>query len=158
MVGAAMITFREARRYRPKGFHAHHLIPIEVTTMQSLAITIGSARAAGFNPDDFLENGMFLPSLERNAVSFGLPLHRGPHPNYNRLVADRIAELKDIPPLQLPSAFNALQKALYAGLRSNQNNLACPAGYALCAKPDFSKIDSQIDLLWAATELPCNRL
>lgn len=121
--------------------------------MQSLAITIGSARAAGFNPDDFLSNGMFLPSLERNAVSFRLPLHRGPHPNYNRLVADRITELKDIPPAQLPLAFDTLQKALHAALRRNRNDpLDGLAAYALRANPDFSKIDSQIDLLWAATQ------
>jgi A nuclease family of the HNH/ENDO VII superfamily with conserved AHH len=147
-----MISFREARRYRPNGFHPHHLIPIEVTTMQSLAINIGSARAAGFNPSDCLANGMFLPSLERNAVCFGLPLHRGPHPHYNRLVADRVAELENVAPSQLLFALNALQKALHIGLRRNQNNLACPTDHILCTTPDFSKIDSQIDLLWAATQ------
>jgi hypothetical protein len=146
-----MITFREARRFRPVGFHAHHLIPVEVMAMQSLAITIGSARAAGFDPDNFLSNGMFLPSLERNAVSFQLPLHRGPHPNYNRLVADRISELNHIAPAQLPVAFNNLQKALQAGLRRSGNILDRSVTYALRAEPDFSKIDHQIDLLWATT-------
>lgn len=120
--------------------------------MRSLAITIGSARAGGFDPDDFLSNGMFLPSLERNAISFRLPLHRGPHPNYNRLVAERISELAHCTPSDLPLALSGLQKGLYVGLRQGPISLDEAAAHALRAKPDFSKIDSQIDHLWAATQ------
>jgi hypothetical protein len=108
---AIMVSFREARRYRPSGFHAHHLIPAEVIMMRSLAVTIGAARAAGFEPDDILSNGMFLPSAKRNAACFRLPLHRGPHPTYSRLAAKRIAELRQLPPIQLPAAFTALNIA-----------------------------------------------
>jgi hypothetical protein len=151
-----MVSFREARRCRPRGFHAHHLIPVEVTKMRSLAITIGAARAAGFNPDDFLLNGMFLPSMEKNAAFFRLPLHRGPHPIYNRLVAERIDEFRQLPLIQLPVAFNDLQSALKVGLRMNRTCLNSTADNILRAKPDFSKIDAQIDLLWAATD-PKNR-
>ncbi len=146
-----MVSFREARRYRPEGFHAHHLIPIEVNSMQSLAITIGATRAAGFDPNDFRSNGMFLPAIEKNAACFRLPLHRGPHPTYNRLVADRIAELRQLPPIQLPQALNALQSALRVALRTDQNGLSDVTECKLRTSPDFRKIDGHIDILWSAT-------
>jgi A nuclease family of the HNH/ENDO VII superfamily with conserved AHH len=153
-----MPTFRVMRKIRPMGFHCHHLIPVEVLEMKSLALIVGKARSAGFDPDDFATNGMFLPNVERNAECFQLPLHRGAHPQYNALVAHRIADLGNGEPAQLHQQFHQLQIALAHGLRS-------PATKMLVAHPlrdsmrdplrpagDFRKIDGQINLLWTITD------
>jgi hypothetical protein len=148
-----MPSFREVRRVRPEGFHCHHLIPIEVIEKPSLAITFGMARSAGFNPDDFEFNGMLLPSVEGNAVSFRLPMHRGSHPLYNALVAERIAGFPEQTPFEVKMQLHLLQFALKQGLRSRTISVLHRQRDPLRPMCDLRRIDGEIDLLWEVTRL-----
>jgi hypothetical protein len=146
-----MPSFRDVRKIRPVGFHCHHLIPIEVMEKPSLAIAIGMARSAGFDPEDFEANGMLLPSTEWNAACFGLPMHRGSHPLYNALVAERIGSLAIQTPDELRVQFHHLQRALKQGLRRRALSLVDGPRDSLRPLGDFRRIDSEIDLLWKIT-------
>jgi A nuclease family of the HNH/ENDO VII superfamily with conserved AHH len=147
-----MTPFCDVRRVRPQGFHCHHIIPIEVVQKRSLAIIIGKARSVGFNDDDFETNGMLLPSVVRNAVSFRLPLHRGSHPQYNALVAERISGMNWLSPRETKARLFQLQSTLKYGLRLPASNLLGGSRDPLRSHGDFRKIDGEIDRLWAIIE------
>lgn len=146
-----MLTFQDMAKIKPPGFHGHHVIPVEICKMQSLAIIIGKAKFAGFDENDFERNGMLLPSNERNAVAFRLPMHRGSHCGYNRLVAERVSGFGGLPPNKVFQQISLLQTALKSGLRAAGANLHIDRE-PLRANVDFSKMDDAIDRLYAVTE------
>ena len=53
--------------------------------------TLGHDRI-GF--EDFRRNGLLLPSQDGAAVRMGLPLHRGPHRDYNEMVIERVSSIE----------------------------------------------------------------
>lgn len=72
----------------------HHLLPrqaIELPAFQPLFDSLGRERI-GF--DDFRRNGMLLPARESAVLRLGLPLHLGPHRDYNRVVIERLAGIE----------------------------------------------------------------
>lgn len=119
--------------------------------MPSLAVLFGHARSCGFNPNDFTTNGTHLPCTEKQAATFGLPLHRGGHPKYNEMVADLVA------PLAKVDRHNAL-----IGLRQVQHRLRTALRPALPLatrrrrgpfppETDFHRLDAAIGILWQQT-------
>jgi A nuclease family of the HNH/ENDO VII superfamily with conserved AHH len=113
-----MPSFREMGiKCRVEGFHRHHIIPIEVIERPVFSIMFGHLRAIGFDPQDFGTNGMHLPCTEKMAITFELPLHRGPHPQYNELVADRVATMAKLPVGDAYINIRLLQHILRRGLR-----------------------------------------
>jgi hypothetical protein len=144
-----MPSFREMRKVRPIGFHCHHIIPVEVAQKRSLALIMAQARYAGFDIDDFTSNGMLLPSIERNAIAFSLPLHRGPHPHYNAYVADQIGRWNRLRPTEVRARLSHLQGGIAKLLRGNFNLVQSSDRTFLRPNADFRKIDHAIDALWA---------
>jgi hypothetical protein len=113
-----MPSFREMGiKCKVEGFHRHHLIPVEVVERPSLAIMFGHLRAIGFDPQDFGTNGMHLPCTEKMAMIFALPLHRGPHPQYNEMVAERVAAISHLPAGDAYLNIRFLQQTLRYSLR-----------------------------------------
>jgi hypothetical protein len=113
-----MPSFREIRaRCRIEGFHCHHIVPIELVEKPQFSILFGNLRAIGFDPQDFATNGMHLPCTEAMATIFGLPLHRGAHPQYNQMVAQQIAPLANLSVGDAYGRMRLLQKTLKQGLR-----------------------------------------
>jgi hypothetical protein len=148
-----MLTFREMRkRCKAQGFHCHHIIPISVIENRSLARIFGRARSAGFEPQDFITNGMHLPATEELAVAFRLPLHRGPHRLYNEIVATQVADWSRLGPKELVKRISLLQTSLRLGLRRNPVSIndAAAIGHALAE--DFRQLDAAISLLYGSTE------
>lgn len=136
-----VISFQLVRtRVRIEGFNCHHLIPRQVVESRGFARFFGNLRGEGFNPDDFLSNGMHLPSNEKLALAFGLPMHRGPHPQYNELVASHIAALQPLKPKEALNGVALLQKRLRLSLRSFG---ACEI--TLCRTPMASRLSSEFD-------------
>jgi hypothetical protein len=104
----------------------------------------------GFNPHSFLANGQLLPSTEAMAVQTGLPLHRGPHKQYDELIAaglniiweemQRGAVCDNVAALQLLSDFiGQMRRTLQHGgtlllNRHDPRSTDCP----------LSKLDSDI--------------
>jgi hypothetical protein len=154
VIKGAMLTFHQMRRrFRLNGFHGYHLIPIEVMDMQAFAQLFGRLRTAGFDPNDFGNNGMYLPCIEVQAAAFNLPLHRGPHPRYNGMVAERIATFERLHVQDALHQMSQLQQSLKSGLRGSQNLIRDP----FRSKADFRRLDAEVELLWghiSATNRP----
>lgn len=75
------------------GFQRHHLIPVNLTMRPAFGSLFMSVASVGFDPQDFLTNGVLLPAAEFMSEMTGLPLHRGPHQLYDQLVADGLNEI-----------------------------------------------------------------
>jgi hypothetical protein len=99
------------------GFICHHVIPRQVTGNRVFAKFFGQLRSEGFDPENFVKNGMHLPSTEVMAETFGLPLHRGPHPRYNDMVATHIAVIEHLKPRDALVLIAQLQSQLRVSLR-----------------------------------------
>lgn len=72
----------------------HHLLPRQAIgwpSLQRLFDGVGRERI-GF--DDFRRNGMLLPARESAVLRLRLPLHLGPHRDYNRMVIERLGEIE----------------------------------------------------------------
>jgi hypothetical protein len=115
-----MLSFKEIRsRIRIEGFQCHHLIPIQVVEKAEFSIFFGNLRAISFDPQDFISNGIHLPCTEEMAIIFGLPLHRGGHPQYNKMVAEQISVLQSLTIGEAFGQVRLLQSTLKRGLRRN---------------------------------------
>ncbi|NBC36364.1 hypothetical protein GTZ99_07305 [Novosphingobium sp. FSY-8] len=164
----AALSFRDVNRsdapdYDP-GLQRHHLLPRQLLSQRCfgpLFDLIGRERV-GF--DDFRTNGLLLPSRESSAVRVGLPLHRGPHRRYNKMVIERVGQVEQRwSILRLKAPEIALQEALERlGLlqRALRRRLLWPRNRpfqlnradVLGRDADFSEVDAMIDSLWPATE------
>ncbi len=89
-----MVSFKAVNRrgdsdYRDD-WQRHHLIPLQLSRDLRTAPLFARLKAAGFDFDDFETNGILLPATRAAARTSQYPMHAGPHPLYNRCVADRI--------------------------------------------------------------------
>lgn len=148
------------------GLQRHHLLPCQLLSRRCfgpLFDQVGSGRV-GF--DDFRRNGILLPASDPAAVRLGLPLHRGPHRDYNALVIERVGQIEATwaaRRLVAPEAAREeaamrlalLQKAL-------RRRLLEPSGLPMrlnrrdprIRDADFSALDAMVDALWGVTEPP----
>ena len=146
------------------GMQRHHLLPRQLVSSKSFRRffdVIGRERV-GF--DDFRFNGLLLPALEKAARILGLPLHRGPHPQYNEVVFQRVAQIEagwnkrrqeneDLAAEEVLMRMRLLQAALRRSLlkpasRRIKLNKNDPFGEAV----NFSDLDAMADSLWSDTE------
>ena len=72
----------------------HHLLPRQLLTLASIAPFVQTVQKAGLRFDDFRTNGLLLPANENATLRTGLPLHRGPHGDYNRVVIARVGRIE----------------------------------------------------------------
>lgn len=92
------LSFRSVNRSSDPDYDAglqrHHLLPRQLLSKNcfgALFDTIGRERI-GF--DDFRSNGLLLPAREKTALRIGLPMHRGPHRDYNAMVIERVGQVE----------------------------------------------------------------
>lgn len=163
------LAFRSVNRRGDPGHDAglqrHHLMPRQLLGARCfgpLFDAIGRERT-GF--DDFRANVLLLPASDKAAVRMGLPLHRGPHRNYNAMVIERVGQVEQgwlalrlrAPEVALDQALmqfgllqRALRRRLLDPLRSRLLlNRRDPLGQAF----DFTELDAMADALWGETEL-----
>ena len=163
-VARSRLSFRSVNRkdlpgYDP-GMQRHHLLPRQLLSRRCFGLffeTLGRERV-GF--DDFRRNGLLLPASDQAAIRFGLPLHRGPHGQYNALVIERVGQIEghwsglrarapEIAANQATMRLGLLQKALRRRLLDPLGkrfalNRRDPLGHSV----DFSELDAMIDALW----------
>jgi RHS repeat-associated protein len=118
---------------KPKdGQQAHHIIPegvLEKNPQLEQAIT-----PLGYNRDH-PENGILLPSSDSEAQARNIPSHRGSHPNYNKEVGARVADInqrlvdKDITKEQAFDEIKALQKEYRKKIEDNDPSLPRSANF-----------------------------
>lgn len=146
------------------GLQKHHVLPRQLLGMACfirLFDAIGRARI-GF--DDFRANGLLLPAREKAAHRLGLPLHRGPHRDYNRLVIERVGQIESgyartcgsLPhSAHVDAAFRLalLQRGLKSRLlrprrQAFRLNRRDPLGTGF----DFAELDAMAETLWLETQ------
>lgn len=75
------------------GFQRHHLIPVNLIRRPEFERLFLTLSSVGFDARNFSTNGVLLPATEMMVEQTGLPLHRGPHPQYDDLVAECLNEI-----------------------------------------------------------------
>jgi len=149
------------RGYDP-GVQRHHLLPLQLLNMNCFGRMFAALgrRRAGF--DDFRINGMLLPSCEESAIRLCMPLHRGPHHDYNAMVSERVGQIEhdwahdasSDPALAMRDALfrlGLLQSALRRRLLDDRKRLILNRKDPLGTGFDFTELDAMAELLWQAT-------
>ncbi|HTM96484.1 MAG TPA: AHH domain-containing protein [Croceibacterium sp.] len=165
--GRARISFRAVNRKgvpgHDPGLQRHHLLPRQLLQRRCfgrLFDAVGHERV-GFN--DFRRNGLLLPAAESAALRLALPLHRGPHRNYNELVIERIGQIEHgwslhrfrAPEVALGQAnmrLTLLQRALRRSLLGDRRPFRLSSKCPLGTGYDFSELDAMAEKLWYGTQ------
>jgi hypothetical protein len=145
------------------GMQRHHLLPCQLLSARCFGPLFDAVGRDRLGFDDFRSNGLLLPASGESALRLRLPLHRGPHRDYNAMVAERVGQIEAewsrlrvaAPEIALDQAlmrFGLLQRALRRRLleperRRMRLNRRDPLGTGL----DFAELDAMADALWAGT-------
>ena len=164
----APLPFRSVNKRGSPGYdpalQRHHLLPRQLLSIRGLSRMFSAIgrRAIGF--EDFRRNGLLLPAKDSAAVKLGLPLHRGPHRDYNEMVIERAGAIErgwshshrfdqDIAGLEAMEQLAQLQDQLRENLLMPTRgaiilNRHDPIGQGL----DYSKLDDVAEKLWSQTQ------
>ncbi len=74
----------------------HHILPRQALVWPGLTRLFDGIGREPMGFDDFRRNGLLLPARERTALRLGLPMHRGPHRDYNQMVIERLGRIESI--------------------------------------------------------------
>ena len=162
------LSFRAVNRKGTPGYdptlQRHRLLPFQLLGRRCFArlfAAIGRDRV-GF--DDFRANGMLLPAREEAVVRMALPLHRGPHRDYNRMVIERVGQVEAGWSRRAPRRPNAAAGEAIMRLqliqRALRRRLLDPPGERLVLNGrdplgtgfDFTELDAMVERLWSATQ------
>jgi hypothetical protein len=162
------VSFRAVNRrgspdYDP-GLQRHHILPRQLLSRPSFAPMLSALGRDRLCFEDFRRNGLLLPANDDAAVRIGLPLHRGPHREYNQLVTERVGQIEAhwaairlrAPEVALSEAYERLellQRALRRRLLDQQRRLRLNRRDPLGTGVDFSELDAMAAQLWPATEV-----
>lgn len=157
------VNRRGAPDYDP-GLQRHHLLPRQLLGKRCFAGLIETVGRERIGFDDFRTNGLLLPARDSAALRMGLPLHRGPHRDYNAMVIERVGQIEvtwsslrprapEIAAGQAVMRFDLLQRALRRRLLQAQRRLALNRRDPLTSS-GFAELDAMAETLWAGTELP----
>lgn len=146
------------------GQQRHHLLPRQLLTKSCFGALFEGIGRQQLGFDDFRSNGMLLPACDAAVLRIGLPLHRGPHHDYNAMVIERVGQVEAhwssvrlrSPQVALGDAvwgLRLLQRALRrrlldAGCKRLALNRFDPLGH----QTDFTQIDAMVDVLWPASD------
>jgi len=161
------ISFRAVnRRTMPdydSGLQRHHLLPRQLLSRRCFGPMFDRIGRESVGFDDFRSNGLLLPARDEAAVRIGLPLHRGPHRDYNTMVIERVGQIEAAwAGLRLKAPEIAIDQAIMRlGLlqRALRRRLLSPLGRRLtlnrrdpAGRPvDFAELDAMAEALWSAT-------
>ncbi len=123
----------------------------------------GQLESRGVGFDDFRANGLLLPADEQTTLRERLPLHRGPHRDYNSVVIERVGQIESDWSSQHPKDSNAamrdalfrlalLQSALRRRLLYERRRMILNRNDPLGTGFDFTELDAMAEMLWRATE------
>jgi hypothetical protein len=142
----------------------HHLLPRQLVSVSSLARLFDRLGREAIGLEDFRRNGLLLPSSEQAARILGLPLHRGPHRDYNRMVIDRVGLIEgswsrerlrrgDAALGSVLFRLRLLQQALRRRLlQPGSRRLVLNGRDPALANDAFAELDAMADLLWSEAE------
>lgn len=163
----ARLPFRAVnRRGRPghdPGLQRHHLLPRQLLSRRCFGRLFDALGCERIGFDDFRANGLLLPASGEAAVRLALPLHRGPHRNYNGMVIERVGQVEGdwarhrgcAPEAALEEALmrlSLLQRALRRQLLSSRRRVVLNRRDPLGTGLDFAALDAMAEQLWAGTQ------
>ena len=154
------VNMRGAPGYDPS-LQRHHLLPVQLLSRRcfgALFDTIGRD-TVGF--EDFRRNGMLLPAKEEAVWRTLLPLHRGPHHDYNCMVMTRVGVIEegwsttrlrneDRAAFEAIEALGRLQNALRRRLLDQARPIMLNRRDPAVCDPDFGELDAMAETLWSA--------
>ena len=165
------LPFRAVNRREEAGFQPdlqrHHLLPRQLLHRRCFAALFERIGAGRLGFDDFRRNGLLLPSSESAALRTGLPLHCGPHRDYNALVIERVGQIEagwTRPGGRDEAGYEALARLALLQRALRRRLLAAPPDSGRCAAAllssrdparraeDFAALDALAEELWPATE------
>lgn len=141
----------------------HHVLPRQLLGTACFAPMFAALGTDAIGFDDFRTNGLLLPAREDVALETGLPLHCGPHPTYNQLVAERVGQVEAgwrrsclrSPVLAREEALmrlDLLQRGLRRRLLQREGRFATlNRKDPFRAGIDFAELDALAELLWTAS-------
>jgi hypothetical protein len=146
------------------GLQRHHLLPRQLLSQRCFGGLFEAIAREWPGLDDFRSNGMLLPSSDAAAVRIGLPLHRGPHRDYNAMVIERVGQVEahwSGARRRTPQAAHGdavarlqlLQRALRRRLLDpGRKPLALNRHDPLGQAADFRLMDAMVDMLWPSSD------
>ena len=166
VAGRRRLPFRLVNQRGKPGYDGalqrHHLLPLQIVGRRCFQSLFNSLGRDDLSFDDFRSNGLLLPASDRAAVRIGLPLHRGPHRDYNALVIERVGQIEagwaarrrrcpDAARAEALERLRLLQRALRRRLLAQRRPLRLNRHDPLGRGLDFTELDAMVDLLWPAT-------
>ncbi|MDE2302130.1 MAG: AHH domain-containing protein [Sphingomonadales bacterium] len=164
------LPFRTVNRPEHPGYdpqlQRHHLLPRELLRRKCFAPLFAALDGDWPGIEDFRSNGLLLPAEEDAALRSGLPLHRGPHRDYNSMVIERVGQLEAYWSLNRGRRPQGAQGDAIAGLtllqRALRRRLIDPRSRKLALSrfdpghdtADFTLVDSLVDALWLESDSP----
>lgn len=162
------LPFRAVNRagsidYDP-GLQRHHLLPRQLLSRPCFAAMFDMIGCDRLGFHDFRRNGLLLPADGAAAMRMGLPLHRGPHRDYNALVVERVGQIEAcwsetrgrMPETAMVEAVQRLallQKALRRRLlRPRDKAMILNRFDPMQRRVDFTELDAMVDMLWPETQ------
>lgn len=159
------VNTREQPGYQPD-MQRHHLLPRQLLGTGSLGEMLAQLGKDRIGFDDFRRNGLLLPASTGAALRAGLPLHCGPHADYNAMVLERVGQIEGewsrtarrdatVAAVDAIARLDLLQRAWRRRLlEAGRGRLLLSRKDPFHTGQDFSHLDAMVDQLWAATEPP----
>lgn len=144
------------------GLQRHHLLPRQLLNQRCFGAMFGEIGRELVGFDDFRRNGLLLPATDDATLRTGMPLHRGPHRQYNELVIERVGRIEGRWSQARPRDPNAaldealdrlalLQSALRRRLLNERRRMILNRKDPLGTGFDFGELDAMAEALWEAT-------
>ncbi len=137
----------------------HHLLPCQLLSFPCFTRLFDALglRRVGF--DDFRRNGLLLPAREEAAVRLGMPLHRGPHRDYNEMVIEEVGRIEqlwsgrrrrsdDARNIDALHRLARLQDRLRLNLLDQRRAPRHSSKNPRSSAPDFANLDALAEDLW----------
>lgn len=158
------LPFRSVNRkdtagYDP-GLHRHHILPLQLLLCSCFGRLFEALGIKRTGIHDFRRNGLLLPANDRTAMIMGLPLHRGPHRQYNQMAIERVGEIEAEwareKAIDSEQAAGRALRGLALLQDSLRRRLLDPKGCIpplnrkdpTCMLPDIAEIDAMVDRVW----------
>jgi len=147
------------------GLQRHHLLPRQLLSAKYFKAMFDEIGRAPVGFDDFRSNGLLLPATEEATLRMGMPMHRGPHPQYNELVIERVGcveaswvAAREIDPetalIEALTRLRLLQGALRRRLLHERRRMVLNRNDPLGTGFDFTELDAMAETLWTSTSPP----
>ena len=160
------LPFRAVNRAGSSGhdpaLQRHHLLPCQLLSLPCFRRMFDLLGLERIGFDDFRRNGLLLPARENAVRRLGMPLHRGPHRDYNAMVIEKVGRIEslwstkrgtsdDKAHAKALARLGSLQDRLRLRLLDQRHPLCLNRRDPLQADTDFSTLDALAEQLWQST-------